>query len=416
MKIPFLGIEISQIKRNTPYVDATKGFMGINFGQVGRTPVTEKTAFSLSAYYAGVRRISESIAMLPIDVIKREGERRVQTTHPTEYLLNSEANNQSVSFDFRQILTTSAINTGNGLAIIERDRNAVPTSLVNVRSDNCKPVIDDGEVFWKVKVDNSTTLMVNDRDMINIRGFGTDPIIGLSVIEYHRQNLGLSIAAQDYGEDFYNKGTRIDGYIKYEGKLDREVKGNIADQWRANYGPNGKRGVAILDNNSSYTPLGNSVSPADAQFIETRKFQKNEIATILGLPPHMINEMEDATFSNIEHQGIEYVTFTLSGWLAKFEQEYRRKLLRRIEKPDHYYKHNVNMLLRADVKAKAEHYRLMSDIGVYSINDIRQLEDINPINGGDEHYVQLNRIPIEQIEDYYKDGGKTIENKQDEGN
>ncbi len=393
----FFGFEI---KRATPYKDATKGFMGLNFGEVGRTPVTEKSALSLSAYWAGVRRISESVALLPLDVIEKKGELRKQVDHPSEYLLNKEANYKTISFDFIQILITSAINWGNGYAIIERDNNANPISLTNVPASKVKPLMYDEELFWEIELQSNKNLIVPDIDMINLRGFGTDEVIGLSAIAYHKRNLGLSLSAENYGADFYNKGTRLDGYIEYQGKLDVAVKNEISAQWSANYGANGTNGTAILDNGTKYTRLG--MPPEDAQFIETRKFQKNEIATILGIPPYMINEMGEATYNNVEHQGIEFVTYSLGSWIERLEQEYARKLLKESEKKSFYFKHNVNRLLRTDVAARADFYRVMSDIGVYSINEIRALEDLNPVDGGDQRFVQLNRVELGIAKEYYE--------------
>lgn len=400
MKI--FGLDLS-IKRSNPQTyDPTRNMFNIA-GMVGRTPVNEKTALSLSAYWAGVKLISETIANLPVDVVKKEGSKRIQVEHPSEYLLNAEANYKSISFDFIQILVTSAINHGNGLALIERDQYANPIGLINVRKDYCEAKEYDGEIWWKVKIGISDSygeyIMVNDRDMLNLRAFGTHPVNGLSAISYHRQNLGLSLAAQDYGQDFYNKGTRIDGYLKYSGVLPTDRKTIIAKSWAGAYGANGTGGTAILDDGVDYVKLG--LSPEDAQFIETRKFQKNEIATILGVPAHMINELENATFSNIEHQQIEFITYAIGTWIGKLEQEYRRKLLKANEKPNHVFKHNLNSLLRTDVKSQAENFRIMTDIGAYSINDVRALMDLNPVEGGDARYVQLNRIPIEQIQDYY---------------
>ena len=394
-----------EVRRINPFVQEKTGFLNANFGgMVGRTPVNEKSVFGLSAYWAGVRRISESVAMLPVDVFKKVNGKRTMTDHPVEYLLNAESNYQTCAFDFTQILITSAINHGNGLAIIERDRFGTPTGLVNVSREICEPLKYDDELYWKVEVkeaaNKTESLLVKDRDIINLRGFGSDPVIGISAIQAHKQNLGLSIAAQDYGADFYNKGTRIDGYIEYAGVLKPETKDAINQQWTNNYGANGTRGTAILDAGSKYHRLG--LPPQDAQFIETRKFQKNEIATILGIPSHMINEMDGATFSNIEHQSIEFVTYGIGSWIEKIEQEYRRKLLKENEKRSHYFKHNVDRLLRTDVKTKGEYYRLMTDIGAYTINDVLELEDRNSVDNGDERYVQINRIPIEQMKEYYK--------------
>jgi len=397
-----LGFEVRRIN---PFVQEKTGFLNANFGgMVGRTPVNEKSVFGLSAYWAGVRRISESVAMLPVDVFKKVNGTRSMVDHPVEYLLNAESNYQTCAFDFTQILITSAINHGNGLAIIERDRFGTPTGLVNVSREICEPLKYDDELYWKVEVkeaaNKTESLLVKDRDIINLRGFGSDPVIGLSAIQAHKQNLGLSIAAQDYGADFYNRGTRIDGFIEYAGVLKPETKDAISQQWSNNYGANGTRGTAILDAGSKYHRLG--LPPQDAQFIETRKFQKNEIATILGIPSHMINEMDGATFSNIEHQSIEFVTYGIGSWIEKIEQEYRRKLLKESEKRNHYFKHNVDRLLRTDVKTKGEYYRLMTDIGAYTINDVLELEDRNSVENGDERYVQINRIPIEQMAEYYK--------------
>lgn len=397
----FFGLEI---KRVNPVFAEKTGFLGAAFGgQVGRTPVTEKTAMGLSAYWAGVRRISESVAMLPIEVFRKANGKREIVAHPVEYLLNAEANYDTISFDFTQILITSAINHGNGLAIIERDSFGTPTELTNVSKEICEPLKYDEELFWKVetKLHNgkTETLLVPDRDIINIRGFGVDPVIGMSAIQIHKQNLGLSIAAQDYGADFYNKGTRIDGYIEYAGTLKPETKDAINQQWTANYGPNGTRGTAILDAGSKYHRIG--MPPADAEFIATRKFQKNEIATILGIPSFMINEMDGSTYSNVEQMGIEFVTYGIGSWMEKIEQEYRRKLLKQSEKLTYYFKHNVDRLLRTDVKTKGEYYRLMTDIGAFTINDVLELEDRNSIEGGDTRYVQINRIPIEDIRTYY---------------
>lgn len=376
------------------------GSNGLFFQSFGGAAITVNSALGLSAYWAGVRRISESVAMLPVELFRRDGDTRKRLTPDSLFLLNAEANNRTTAFDYTQILVTAAINYGNGLAIIERDGLGNPTSLVNVINQYCTPVMYDEEVFWNVKIDEGRTLVVRDEDMINLRGFGTDPVVGLSAIAVHKQNLGLALAAQQYGEYFYKNGTRLDGYIEYTGKLEKDVKTRIQDSWRENYGPAGKGGTAILDAGTKYVRLG--LPPADAEYLETRKFQNNEIARILGIPSHMINDLENATFSNIEHQSIEFLTYSLGSWIEKIEQEYRRKLLKESEKKSHYFKHNVNRLLRTDLKAQAEYFRTMSDIGVLSVNEIRDDMDKNSVEDGDIRYVQVNRIPTSEVENFYK--------------
>lgn len=408
MGLNLFGYEFSLSRNNVEQRNSNvtiNGASGLVFQTFGHDSVNEINAFSLSAYWAGVRRISESVAMLPVELYKREGNIRTKVDTPLNYLLNSEANHKTTSFDYTQILVTSAINYGNGLAIIERDGVGNPTALVPVVKSVCTPLDYDEELFWHVKVDDTTNLVVKDQDMINLRGFGSEMVLGYSAIQTHRKNLGLAISAQEYGQYFYKNGTRLDGYIEFSGKLDTETKKKIGEQWRENYGANGKGGTAILDAGTKYTRLG--LPPADAEYLQTRKFQVSEIARILGIPSHMINDLDNATFSNIEHQSIEFLTYSLGSWIEKIEQEYCRKLLKENEKRTYYFKHNVNRLLRTDVKAQSEYFRTMGDIGVLSVNEIRDEMDKNSVDNGDVRYVQVNRIPVGEIENFYKT--KTID-------
>lgn len=411
MGFNLFGYNISRTKPTVKRASnvTINGSNGLFFQKFGDGSVTDKSALSLSAYWAGVRRISESVAMLPVDLFERNGNVRTRVLSDLDYLLNSEANHKTTSFDYTQILVTSAINYGNGLAIIERDGFGNPTALVPVVKSYCTPIDYDDELFWHVRIDDETTIKVMDRDMINLRGFGTDMVMGLSAIQIHKKNLGLAISAQDYGSYFYKNGTRLDGYIEYSGKLDRDTKLKIQDAWRENYGANGKGGTAILDAGTKYTRLG--LPPADAEYLQTRKFQVSEIARILGIPSHMINDLDNATFSNIEHQSIEFLTYSLGSWIEKIEQEYRRKLLKESQKKSHYFKHNVNRLLRTDVKAQADYYRTMSDIGVLSVNEMRDEMDKNSVENGDVRYVQVNRIPTNEIENFYKTKKKEQDGK-----
>lgn len=382
--------------------DPTRGLKTIWSGSVGRTSVTEETALSLSAFWSGVRLLSESVAGLPLHLIQKRGENRVKVDHYSLPLLNSEAASTVSAFDYHSVLVASAIVHGNGYAVISREGSNI--ELVNVHPDDVTPVKWDGEIFYKLKIQNKEVIVLAG-DMIHLKGFGLHPYYGYSAIQYHRLNIGLALAAQDYGADFYNKGTRIDGYLKYPGKLDKDTKDAIAEQWINNYGANGNRGVALLDGDTEYKYIG--MPPNDAQFIETRKFQKNEIATILRVPAHMVNELENATFSNIEHQGIEYLNYSLKTWLVKLEQEYRIKLLTTSQRVDHQYKFNTNALLRTDVEKRSAYYETMLRTGVFSINDVRALEDLNPIEGGgDTHFIELNKINVNDIDNYHAKNSK----------
>lgn len=363
---------------------------------VGRTPVTEESALSIAAFWAGVRLISEKIAEFPTDVVQRQNGSRREIAHPTLKLLNSKANRFSSSFDYTQILIASAIIHGNGYALISRDGSRVE-ELLNVHPDCVKTIVEDGELYYVLELnDMEDDIVVHNRDIIHIKGFGMYPTHGISLLEQHRINLGLALAARDYGVDVFNKGTRIDGYLKYPGKMDKEVKNAIADSWNYNYGPNGRRSIAILDGDTEYKPL--QLKPEDAQFLETRTYSTREIATILGVPPHMLGDMEHATFSNIEHQQREFLS-SLLGWIRKLEQEYNSKLLFDNERDNTTFRLNFNSLLRSDTQARAQFYEVLHRISAVTPNEIRSWEDLNPYDGGDEFYSQLNMVQVSKLDD-----------------
>lgn len=367
-------------------------------------PVTEKSSLGLAAFWSGVRLISEGVATLPIDIKRRNGMMREEYSHPISYTLNSRFNPNLSAVYGKQIIAANALMQGNGYGLISRQKGA-KHEIYPIHPDRVSIKVEEDddatyEIFYVVEIDEKRSLMVSQMDMIHIRGFGTDPIMGFSLFDYARTVLGLAISAQDYGLEYYQKGTRVDGYLKYPGTLDEPTKDSIANHWRSNYGPNGKRQIAILDGGTEYTPI--SVNNKDSQFIETRGFQALDIARLLRVPPHKIAILDNATFSNIEEQNTEYVNDGLMIWLKKFEEEFEYKLLSEKEKDGNVYiKFNTNALLRGDIESRSQFYEVMRRTGVYSINDIRELEDMNPVEGGDMRSVDLNTIPLSKWEKYF---------------
>lgn len=384
-------------------------FPNFRFDIGGSGRISEHLAHSLSAYWRGVQLLSESTAMLPVKVIRKNANGdKEEIESPITRLLNFQANENCISFQYTQVLISSVITWGNGYAIIDRDNVGNPTELINVHYNDVEILRFQDEIFYKVTAAEHE-IIISKEDMIHVKGYGTNCDFGLSRIQQHAENLGISLGAQKYGKKFFDKGTFIDGYISMATVLKPDVKKAIAEQWQLNYGIGGIGGTAILDAGTEYTRLG--MPPADAQWLETRKFQNNETARIVGVPPHMLYDLENATFSNIEHQQIEYLTYSLRPYIERLEQEYHSKLLREQDKQNTQIKHEVADLLRTDIKSQGEYFKILFETGAMSPNDIRRALNMNPTPDGDIYTIQWNRGTLKQIKD-----GSNNADRNDSGN
>lgn len=365
----------------------------------GGESVSEDSVLKLSAVWSCVRVLCETIAGLPINVLEKDGELVTPlSNHPASNLIKYKPNKMHSSFTYRELIVSHAVLHGNHYSIIVRDGNAQPIELLPLHPKDVEVVNLDNELYYNVKLgkDKMTMPAVN---ILHVSGLGFDGLKGKSVIKCHAENLGLSLSAQKYGKEFYDSGTKLEGYIKMPGKMDQTQLMKLRESWNNTYGGVSGSKTAILDGGSEYQQLG--LPPEDAQYIGTRQFQKTEIATIFRVPSHMINDLDRATHSNIEHQAIEFVMYSLLPWINRMEQEFNRKLLRENEQGRVYFKMNTNALLRGDAKARAEFYFKMEQMGVMSINEIRRLEDLNPIEGGGSHFVPLNRIELTKAKEFY---------------
>lgn len=393
-----LGFDTSKIFKRS--VDKTQY---INNGKTGwlaqllqwnatPVPVTASSSLGVAAYWRCVNLISQSIAGMPIRYYTGDTATRTEVIPAIRALRMPRKN--LTSFTYNEILIGSALIYGNGYAYIERTRSGI--ELTPIHPDNIEPFIYDDEIFYRGK---GLEMPLTSNEIIHLRGFGLDLEKGYSALDAHRKTLGLAIASQKENLNFYSKGTKIDGYLKMPGRMDQTTKDSLKKNWAANYGINGSgNGTAVLDDGMEYVRLG--MPPADAKFIESSGYSNNEIATIFGVPAPMINQLERATHSNIEQLSIDFVRFCLMPWVQKLEQEYYTKLLTPQEQKG-YFKYNVNALMRGDSKTRAEFYRIMLTSSVMKINEVRALEELDPIDGGDEVMLPLNMIPMGKSEAYY---------------
>lgn len=367
---------------------------------LGLTPgdinVNDTTAMQHSAVWSCVKVLSETIAALPLHVYEKTGASRfVNNNHPVDFLLANEPNRWMTSFTFRETMQTQLCLHGNGYAYIERNGGNQPIALHWLKKDDVDVVTYKNDIHYRVR----NRGIVQIEDMIHIPALTLDGIIGLSPIAAARENIQLGLATQKFGYNFFKNGANLNGYITVPEVLTDEAYERLKSSWDSRYTGNNKNSqTAILEQGSKYERMG--IPPEDAQFLQTRKFQINEIARIFRVPPHMIGDLEKATFSNIEHQAIEFVTHTITPWLVRWEQELNRKLFAQHERGKMYVKFNTNALLRGDAKARGDFYARLFNVGAISQNDIRSLEDMNAVEGGDRYFVPLNMIPATKVDEY----------------
>lgn len=361
--------------------------------------VSPDTAMRLSAVNACVRLIAESIASLPLHVYRRsaDGRRARADDSSAARLLHDEPNELMSSFTFRETLSAQLLLWGNAYAAIVRRRSSEPVELLPVQSRSVRVRrAAGGGLVYDVTMLDERTATIGQADMLHIPGLSYDGLTGLSPVRYAAQSIGLAIAAEQFGATFFGNGSRPSGVITMPGVLSSEQAKQLRAAWYDAYGglPNSNK-TAVLFNGAKFEPV--SMPPEEAQFIETRKFQVADIARWFRVPPHMIGDLDKATFSNIEHQALEFVTHTLRPWLVRIEQELNRKLFPSSTdgRPnDLYCEFAVDGLLRGDVKSRADYYVKGRQWGWLSANDIRRLENMEPIDGGDEYLTPLNMTTV----------------------
>lgn len=364
------------------------------FGLSGKSfIINEQMALSLSAVWSCVRVLSESFATLPVHTYRAGGNGRTQESDHYLTRLLRNPNRNMTSFVFRQMAMAHVVLRGNFYAFIAKNNRMEAIELLPIGQDVEIEEVD-GELFYKFELggDNYYTHSTN---ILHIKGFTTDGIIGKSVISAHKDTIGLGISAQRASKDFYDNGSKLQGYIQLPGKLDQDTVKKLRDSWGKTYGGLGKSKTAILDNGAEYKTI--NLTPEDAKYLETRKYQKEEIASIFRVPPHMIGIMDRATWNNVESMGMEFAKYTMLPYCVNWEEEINTKLLKERDKSTDYVKFNLDVLQRADIKTRYESYVHAIQNGIKTINEVRQLEDMNPVANGDQHFIQLNMTTIDKV-------------------
>ena len=360
--------------------------------------VTAQTAIQLSTVYACIRVISETIASLPLNVYETSdaGNQRA-ITHPLQHLLHDEPNTEMTSFVLREVMLAHLLLYGNSYSQIMRNGKNQIIGLYPLLPDHM--VVDrdtKGRLTYTYTTRDGKIFTLYSNDILHIPGLGFDGVLGYSPIALEKSAIGLGIASEEYGSKFFSNGARPSGILTHPNTVKNPKA--LRESWNSAYGgsSNANR-VAILEEGMTFTPL--SIPNNEAQFLETRKFQVEEICRIFRVPPHLVGDLEHATFSNIEHMSIDFAVHTIRPWLVRIEQSMNRALFSENEKGRFYVQFNIDGLMRGDYKSRMEGYAIARQNGWMSANDIRELENLNPIpaeEGGDAYLVNGNMIPISE--------------------
>lgn len=397
----------------------TNNFYSFLFGPTtsGKN-VNEKTAMQTTAVYSCVRILSEAIASLPLQLFIYKGQGKEKAiSHSLYYLLHDEPNPEMTSFVFRETLMSHLLLWGNAYAQIIRDGTGrvkalyplLPSKMEVDRADN-------GEIYYiysrytdeNPNIKEYGQVILRSDEVLHIPGLGFDGLVGYSPIAMAKNAVGMTLACEEYGASFFANGANPGGVLEHPGVV-KDPK-RVRDSWNSVYqGTKNAHRIAVLEEGMKFQSIG--IPPEQAQFLETRKFQINEIARLFRIPPHMVGDLDKSSFSNIEQQSLEFVKYTLDPWVIRWEQSLQKALLLPGEKKQYFIKFNVDGLLRGDYASRMSGYATGRQNGWLSTNDIRELENMNPISqeeGGNLYLINGNMTKL-------KDAGIFASKNESEG-
>ncbi len=360
--------------------------------------VTETSALQLTAVQACIKVLSETVAGLPLQLFERMPDGTIQRAkgHPKDNLVSSKPNKDQTSYRWREQGMIHVLTFGNWYVQLLYDGRGEVAALNNLDPSRVRPKRNDAGnlVYIYTKADGQPVPLTAPPNIMPIPGLGYDGIQGFSPIKMAAEAIGLGLAAEAFGGRFFRNNARPSGIIKHPSVLEPESRDNLRDAWNAAHqGVDNSNKIAILEEGMEFVAI--NVPPEEAQWLQTRNYQDIQICAIYRVPPHLIANLDKATFTNIESQGQEFVTYTIMPWCIRIEESLNRWLLTEEEQKTFFYKHNVDGLLRADSAARAAFYKALFQMGAISPDEIREKENMNPIPGGNQYFVPLNMVPLQ---------------------
>jgi len=359
------------------------------------TQVSPETALTFSAVWAAMRLLSESVSTLPVGVFRKENNGdRTEVDSDLSFLVKYQPNTYQNKITFYEKIMMDMLSDGNSYVQIVRNRNGRVLELLPLNYGDVKTYTLDNKLYYSDEKSGET------HDSENILHFklitGPDGITGLSPIEQCKNAIGWGMDVQEYSSTFFKNGGKLSGILESDRALSEQAIDRLRNSFNKNYGTlSGSNQTAVLEEGLKYKSI--SVTPDQAQFLASREFSVQEVCRIFSIKPHMLADLSKSSFNNIEMQNQEYVTYSLMPFISKIELEMSLKLFRRNNIGREYIKFNVNGLLRGNVKDRADYYKTAITNGWMSINEVRQKEDLNKIDSGDENYLQMNMTTINKI-------------------
>jgi len=371
--------------------------------------VTIGTALRHTVVFACNRVLSESIASLPLVLYKEDakGNREKAKDHSLYNLLNFLPNKEQTTMQWRETMITNLNLRGNHFTQIIRNGAGNITALWGLDTSRitAKRLESTGEIVFIYDIGNGTTKQVvfTFDELLNVSGLSLDGISGISPIAYNRESISLSVAMEQYGGKYFKNGASATGAFSIQGELSDKAFERMKKDFKETYsGMVNAHTPMVLEGGAKFEKI--TMSNEDSQFLDSRKFQKADISSIFRVPLHMINDLDKANYNSIEQLSLGFVIYTLSPWLIRIEQAMQRDLLTEKERNEGYYiKHNLNALLRGDIKTRTELYSKFVNSGIFTINDVLKLEDMNEVDNGNERYMQMSMTTIDNI----KNGNNT---------
>lgn len=349
--------------------------------------VNAETAVRFTTVLICLRVLAESVASLPCILYKRNknGGRDRATDHPLYRVLHDQTNSWNTPFEYLEGTMTNLATNGNGYSFVDRNSKGQTVGLIPLNPSGV--MIEQGRDYapvYTVTMPDNWRGKISYDQMHHIRGPLPKGYVGRSMINLAREGIGLGLAAERFGGQIFTNGAVPSGVLKHPKTLTQPAQDRLKLQFAEKQTGEGQRTPLFLEEGAEWVQT--SINPDDAQFLETRKFQRAEIAGIFRVPAHFVNDLEKATFSNIEHQSLDFVIHSLRPWLKRWEQAINRDLLAPSERGDYFVEFLIDDLLRGDFKTRMEAFALQIQNGIRSPNEVRAIENLNKREGGDEYW------------------------------
>jgi HK97 family phage portal protein len=380
--------------------------------------VTEETALTYSAVWNAVSLISGTIGALPLHLMQRKGDaKRIADDRRMYAVMHDQWNPWMTAMSGRETLMAHVLTWGNGYAEKVYNGYGELVQLWPITPNRVRPEMDGGDLVYRITLPSGPNVTLPREKILHVPGLGFDGFMGYSVIAMARKSIGLGMAMETFGSLYFGQGTHPGVIVSHPGKLGEESYKNMKGALTEAYSGLGQsHRLMLLEEGLKMEKVG--IPNNDAQFLESKQHHISDVARWFNLPPHKLKDLTRSSFSNIESEQISFVRDSILPWLIRLEQNYQMQLLSPSDRELSgrgrlYWKHSVEGLLRGDSASRAAFYGPMLDRGVLSINEVRALEDQDPIPGGDEHFVDLNKIPLSMVEEWFQKKIDTLQLTQE---